>query len=568
MPMLVHDFIRRAVLRHGDRPALVDAHGTRSYNELWQRSARLAGGLQARGVGKGDRVVAVMNNRNEWVETDNAVSMIGAVRGRLNSRDGEREWTVTLADLTPKVVVSGPEFIPVLERIRAAGTVPAFELLTLGGGESYEDLIGRSRPAEPVPVAEDDVYLVFHTSGTTGRYKGAVYPHRAWFNTYRNILALFMGGLDHNDALLHVGPLSHQSGILTGPALYQGARSVMMEHFDPESFFKIVERERISRTILAPAVINMLANDPAAEKADLSSLKTIYYSGAPISPTVLRKAMQVFGPIFLQGYGSTEGGTIYNTILYPDEHVRALEHNPERLASCGRPVPFFDVRLASDDGQEVPTGEMGEVWVRGDAVSVRYWNQPEATAQAYEDGWFKMGDLAVRDDEGYITIVDRKHDMIVSGGLNVYPREVEDAIASHPGVREVAVISVPDEKWGEAVMACITPVPGAQPSLGDIQQHCRDVGLAGYKKPIHLELVDEIPKTAVGKLFRRALREKYWAAQPRQIGLAGGPGDQTPSLGRRGPAAPRGGPRPARQVRPRLLPGLLPVRPGAHRTLA
>lgn len=518
MPMLVHDFMHRAVQRHGDRPALVDAYRTLTYNEFWQRSARLAGGLQALGVGHGDRVVGVMNNRSEWVETDTAASMIGAIRGRLNARDGQREWTVTLEDLTPAVVVSGPEFEPVLERIRASGKVPSFELLTLGPGDSYEDLVGRSAPARPVPVAEDDTYLVFHTSGTTGRYKGAVYPHRAWFNTYRNILALIMGGLDHSDALLHVGPLSHQSGILTAPALYQGARSVMMEHFDPESFFDLVARERISCTILAPAVINMLASHPAAEKADLSSLKTIYYSGAPISPTVLRKAMEVFGPIFLQGYGSTEGGTVYNTILYPDEHVQALEHNPERLASCGRPVPFFDVKLAADDGREVPVGEMGEVWVRGDAASVRYWNQPEATAQAYEDGWFKMGDLARRDADGYITIVDRKNDMIVSGGLNVYPREVEDALASHPQVREVAVIGVPDQKWGEAVMACISPACGAQPTLAAIQQHCREYGLASYKKPIRLELVEEIPKTAVGKLFRRALREKYWADQSRRVG--------------------------------------------------
>jgi acyl-CoA synthetase (AMP-forming)/AMP-acid ligase II len=516
--MLVHDFMHRAVVRHGDRPALVDARGTLSYNELWQRSAQLAGGLQARGVRRGDRVVAVMNNRNEWVETDIAASMTGAVRGRLNARDGEREWTVTLQDLEPSIVVSGPEFTQTLQRIRAAGKVADFELLTLGEGESYEDLIGRSAPAEPAEVAEDDVYLVFHTSGTTGRYKGAVYLHRNWFNTYRNILALFMGGLDHTDALLHVGPLSHQSGILTGPALYQGTRSVMMEHFDPESFFEIVARERISRTILAPAIINMLANHPGAQKADLSSLKSIYYSGAPISPTVLRKAMEVFGPIFLQGYGSSEGGTVYNTILYPDEHVRALEHHPQRLASCGRPVPFFDVRVADDEGREVPAGEMGELQVRGDAVSIRYWNQPEATALAYQDGWFKMGDLAIRDAEGYITIVDRKNDMIVSGGLNVYPREVEDVIASHPAVLEVAVIGVPDEKWGEAVMACIAPVAGAQPTLADIQQHCREAGLAGYKKPLHLELVEEIPKTAVGKLFRRALREKHWAAQPRRVG--------------------------------------------------
>ncbi len=518
MPMIVHEFIRKAVIRHRDRPALVDSHGTLSYDELWERSARLGGGLQLIGVNKGDRVVAVMNNRNEWVETDIGVSMLGAVRGRLNARDGEREWTVTLEDLEPKVVVSGPEFVDTLERIRSSGKVGNFELLVLGDGESYEELIRGSAAIEPQPVAEDDIYLIFHTSGTTGRYKGAVYLHRNWFNTYRNIMALFMGGLDHTDALLHVGPLSHQSGIVIAPGLYQGARSVMMEHFDPESFFEVVERERISCTILAPAIINMLANHPSARAADISSLKTIYYSGSPISPTVLRKAMEVFGPIFLQGYGSTEGGTIYNTIMYPDEHVRALENNPERLSSCGRAVPFFDVRLTDNDGHEVPVGEIGEVRVRGDAASVRYWNQPDATAEAYQDGWFKMGDLAIRDEDGYITIVDRLNDMIVSGGLNVYPREVEDAIASYPGVLEVAVIGVPDEKWGEAVMACIALSSDITLTLEEVQEHCRKVGLAGYKKPVRLEIVEEIPKTAVGKLFRRVLREKFWAEQSRQVG--------------------------------------------------
>jgi acyl-CoA synthetase (AMP-forming)/AMP-acid ligase II len=517
MAMLVHDFMRKAVGRHRERIALVDARGSLTYNDLWRRSACLAGGLLARGVEKGDRVVAVMNNRNEWVEADIAVSMIGAIRGRLNARDGEREWTVTLQDLTPKVVVAGPEFVEALEAIRSSGQVGDFETLVLGEDGSYEHLIQGSTPVEPLAVDEDDIYLVFHTSGTTGRYKGAVYLQRNWFNTYRNIMALFMGGLDHTDALLHVGPLSHQSGILTAPALYQGARSVMMEHFTPESFFETVERERVTCTILAPAIINMVASHPLAKEADLSSLKAIYYSGAPISPTVLRKAMSVFGPVFLQGYGSTEGGTIYNTILYPDEHVDALERHPDRLASCGRPVPFFDVRLADDRGREVPVGEMGEIWVRGDAVSVRYWNQPEATAQAYEDGWFKMGDLAVRDQEGYVTIVDRKNDMIVSGGLNVYPREVEDAIASHPAVREVAVIGVPDDKWGEAVMACISSDGPAVLTLEDIQQHCLEVGLASYKKPLRLELVDEIPKTAVGKLFRRGLRERYWHGQSRRV---------------------------------------------------
>jgi acyl-CoA synthetase (AMP-forming)/AMP-acid ligase II len=228
--------------------------------------------------------------------------------------------------------------------------------------------------------------------------------------------------------------------------------------------------------------------------------------------------MDVFGPIFLQGYGSTEGGTIYNTILYPDEHVEALNHHPQRLSSAGRPVPFFDVKVANADGAEVGVGEIGELWVRGDAVSTEYWRQPEATANSYVDGWFRMGDLATRDQDGYITIVDRKNDMIISGGLNVYPREVEDVIAAHPAVNEVAVIGVPHDKWGEAVHACVSLRPGQALTLEELQRHCRDNHLASYKKPLSMEIVEEIPKTAVGKVFRRTLRERHWEGRSRRVG--------------------------------------------------
>jgi acyl-CoA synthetase (AMP-forming)/AMP-acid ligase II len=518
MAHLVHEFVESAVRRFADRIALVDDSGSLTYLQMWNRSRRLATALLDLGVAQGDRVVALMNNRNEWVELDNAVSMIGAVRGRLNSRDGAREFAWVLNDLTPKVVVTGPEFRAVIQDLIDSGQVPAARVIGLGDGGDYEKLIGDSAPFEPVAMSEDTPYLIFHTSGTTGYYKGAVYQHRNWVATYRNILATIMGDMGPDSALLHVGPLSHQSGILTAPALYRGARSVMLGHFDPKLLFDVVEREQITHTILAPAIINALANHPDAGNRDLSSLRCIYYSGSPIAPVVLRKAMEVFGPIFLQGYGSTEGGTIYNTVLYPDEHLDALENHPERLASCGRPSPFFDVRVAGEDGGEVPLGEMGELRVRGDAVSVGYWNQPEATASAYVDGWFRMGDLAVRSEGDFITVVDRKNDMIISGGLNVYPREVEDVISSHPSVNEVVVIGVPHEKWGEAVKACVSLQSGTSLTLEDLQTHCKAAGLANYKKPLSLDIVEEVPKTAVGKVFRRALREPYWKGQERKVG--------------------------------------------------
>jgi acyl-CoA synthetase (AMP-forming)/AMP-acid ligase II len=518
MVRLVHEFVESAVERFGDRTALVDDQGTLTYRQLWDRSRRLAGALAGVGVQLGDRVVALMNNRNEWVEVDNAVSMLGGIRGRLNNRDSAREFAFVLNDLRPTVVVTGPEFTDVITTLVDEGAVPKMQVLGLGPDGEYERVLAAAEPITPRPVSTDDPYLVFHTSGTTGHYKGAVYLHRNWLAVYRNILAEIMGDVGPDCALLHVGPLSHQSGILTSPGLFRGARSVMLATFDPVRVFQLIEEQGITHTILAPAIINALAGHPEAANHDLSSLRRIYYSGAPISPTVLRKAIDVFGPVFLQGYGSTEGGTIYNTILYPDEHVAALESHPDRLSSCGRPSAWFDVRLADDEGKEVPLGDMGEIWVRGDAVSQYYWEQPEATAAMYVDGWFRMGDLAVRDEHGYITIVDRKNDMIISGGLNVYPREVEDVVASHPAVREVAVIGVPHEKWGEAVMACVSLVDGGTLTLEELQEHCRAAGLASYKKPLSLDVVDEIPKTAVGKLFRRALREPYWEGQERRVG--------------------------------------------------
>ena len=514
--MLVHEFVHSAVRRFGGRTALADERGSLSYDEMWEHSTRLAGALVAHGVKPGDRVVAVMNNRNEWMEADLATSRAGAIRGRLNARDSVREFTWVLGDLAPTVVISGPEFTAQLADLRRSGQVPPFTLAGLDGG-GYEEWLAAGHEFSPVPVQASDPYGIFHTSGTTGRYKGAVYLHQSWLNIYRNILAMVMADLSDDCAVVHVAPLSHQSGMLVAPALYRGARSVILERFAPEAFFEAVEREKITHTILAPALINALANHPAARSHDLSSLRCIYYSGAPIAPTVLRRAIEVFGPVFLQGYGSTEGGALYNTIMFPDEHVEALRANPERLASCGRPVPFFDVKVADDDGHEVPTGDMGEVWVRGDAASSYYWNQPEATKEAYVDGWFRMGDLAVRDEAGFITIVDRKNDMIISGGLNVYPREVEDIISEHPAVLEVAVIGVPDDKWGEAVKACVSLRPGTTLELKDLQEHCRVAGLASYKKPLSLDVVDEIPKTPVGKLFRRALREPYWANEKRKV---------------------------------------------------
>ncbi|HUZ32942.1 MAG TPA: AMP-binding protein, partial [Xanthobacteraceae bacterium] len=309
------------------------------------------------------------------------------------------------------------------------------------------------------------------------------------------------------------------SGLLIVPGLFRGARSVMLEHFTPDAFFDAVDRHAITHTILAPTVINMLTMALEATPRNVSMLKRIYYASSPIAPAVLTRAIRAFGgPIFLQGYGSTESGALFNSILYPEEHVEALTHNPQRLASCGRAVAFFDVDLRDSDGSPTPAGEPGEIWVRGDAMSQSYWRRPETTAESYTDGWFRTGDMATRDPEGYITILDRKHDMIISGGFNVYPHSVEDVIAEHSAVAEVAVIGVPDAKWGEAVKACVVLRPQTALCLKGLQDHCAAKGLAPYKKPLSLDILEQIPKTAVGKISRRLLRESYWQEQERRVG--------------------------------------------------
>ena len=517
MAQLAHEIIESAVQRFGDSVALVDEFGSRTYRQLWDRTRRLATVLQDLGVAPGDRVTAVMHNRGEWAEVEYAASLVGGVRTRLNARDGAREYVAVLCDLAPTVIVAGPEFTGVLEELMRTGQVPQARILTLGDGGDYEQLIGAAEPGDPVPLSPDAPCVVFHTSGTTGVYKGVIYTHRNVIAIYRNILATVVSDMGPESVLLHVGPLSHQSGLLVVPGLVRGARSLVHSQFDAKKFLDAVENQKVTHTLLAPAIINALCNDPDVRRRDLSSLRCIYYSGSPIAPGVLRKALDIFGPIFQQGYGSTEGGALYSTIMYPNEHVDALANNPELLSSCGRPALFFDVKIADDDGFEVPLGQMGELWVRGDAVSVGYWNNRKATEAAYVDGWFRTGDFAIRATNDFITIVDRKHDMIVSGGLNVYPREVEDVIAEHPAVNEVAVIGVPDERWGEAVKACVSLHPGAMLTLDELQSFCKSAGLANYKKPLSLDVVGEIPKTAAGKVFRRTLREPYWVGHERRV---------------------------------------------------
>lgn len=518
MVATVAELARVGALRHGDRIAVVDSTRRLTFSQVWDRAARLARGFVDQGMAVGDRVVILTGNRSEWLETDLAITLAGLTRGRLNARDSAREFAAVLGDLEPKAVVVAPRFQSVIgEVLESLNMTKSCLLLVVGPGSRYERWIESHPPIAAPRATAGGLYCASHSAGTSGNYKAAMYTHERWVNVQRNILACLIGGTRAPASFLHAGPVSHQSGVPIWSLFFAGFTSVIMDKFDPEAFLRSVEVHRVTHTILVPTMVNQIVEYAGGARSELASLSSLWYSGSPMSEQHVEAALEVFGPILLQGYGGSDSGCMYNTILYPEDHVAALKRRPLRLSSCGRPIPFFDIELMDPQSRPVAAGEPGEIWVRGDAIASGYWNRPELTAQAFAGGWFRTGDIATRDEEGYVTIADRKNDMIISGGLNVYPREVEDVVRRHPSVKDVVVVSAPDDRWGEAVTACVALVEGASLTLSDVQIHCRELGLASYKKPLRLEIVTEIPISAAGKPLRRHLREPLWAHRQRLV---------------------------------------------------
>jgi fatty-acyl-CoA synthase len=359
-------------------------------------------------------------------------------------------------------------------------------------------------------VRPDDVVAIFYTGGTTGRPKGVVHGHTSLVANTTIELAEF----EWADPLrfLIATPISHAGFAFLLPVLLRGGTIVLRDGFSPESFLEDVRRHQITGTFLVPTMISALLDSPALEGFDASSLQMIVYGAAPISPARLAHAVRRFGPVFIQLFGQTEAPNVIAVL-------RKADHVPERLdrlASCGVPVAALDVQLLDDAGRPVARGSVGEICVRGPLVMRGYWNRPEETAEALADGWLHTGDLAVMDDEGFLTIVDRKKDMVISGGFNVYPREVEDALATHPAVRASIVIGVPDAKWGEAVTAYVVP-RGEPPAPSVLMEHVKSLKGAVYA-PKAIEFLAELPLTPLGKPDRKALRARHWQGRERQVG--------------------------------------------------
>lgn len=478
------------------RTALVHGEQSTDYRTLHTRTMRLAHALRARGVRRGDRIAYLGPNHPSYLETLFAAGTLGAVFVPLNTRLAGPEIAYQLSDSGAKALVYGPSHAGLVAGLPGSTDVRTYVEV---GAEYEAALASASEEAIDEPVSPDDTCIIMYTSGTTGRPKGAMLTHANL--TWNAINVLVDTDLIADERALVSAPLFHTAGLnmLTLPVLLKGGTCVLVEAFDPAATFDLIERHRITFMFGVPTMFEQVARHPRWAGADLSSLRILTCGGSPVS-TPLIAAYQERGLTFLQGYGMTEAS--------PGTLFLDAEHALSKAGSAGVPHFFSDVRVVKPDLTLAEVGETGEVHVRGPHVMPGYWGLPEETAASFADGWFRSGDAARIDEDGYVHIVDRIKDMIISGGENVYPAEIEDLLLSHPDIVECAVIGVPDDKWGEVPRAVVVPREGASLDADEVLASLSG-RLAKYKIPKSVVIADELPRTASGKLLKSRVRTRY-----------------------------------------------------------
>jgi fatty-acyl-CoA synthase len=488
-----------------DRIAVLHGDTARTYAELDDRRRRLAGGLRDLGVGRGDRVAYLGPNDPALLETLFATASLGGVFVPLNWRLTAPELAYIAADCGASVLVHAPDLAATAEAVAGDGTTAVRRRVALGAG--FEALAGSrpdagGPPSLDEPVALDDPAVVIYTSGTTGRPKGATLSHGNVTWNCANVLIDTDVGSD--EVALVCAPLFHVAALnmVAMPMVMKGGTTILTGQFDPAGALELIERHRVTVMFGVPAMFNAMAQTPGFASADLSSLRRLLCGGAPVPLSTIRIYLDRGVP-FLQGYGMTETA--------PGALFLGAGRAAEKAGTAGVPSFFTDVRVVRPDGTDAPPGEKGEVVVAGPNVMLGYWNRPDATAAVMDGEWFRSGDVAVVDDEGYVTIVDRMKDLIISGGENIYPAEVEDALYSHPGVAECAVIGVPDERWGEVGRAIVVPRPEAAADGLDERALLDHLGgrLARYKVPRSVIFADSLPRSGAGKVLKQRLRDAF-----------------------------------------------------------
>ncbi|GAB5413951.1 MAG: long-chain fatty acid--CoA ligase [Congregibacter sp.] len=500
--------------------ALIDPHSDRrvTYAELDERVRRLANGLvRGLGISKGDRVAILSKNCVEYMEVIFACARSGLIAQPLNWRLSSEELERIIKDGEPAALISSPEYHEVATALVTRCDVAHHLNLGDADGGAYEALLAASSDDEPDPndeIGGDDPTLILYTGGTTGQSKGALHTHHS----------LYMGMLNQTvaerivptDVYMLTGQMFHIPVALAMNYMAHGCPVVLI-NFDAQLALELIEREGVTAFLGVTTMLNWMMAVEGFENYDLSSLRNIQYGGGPMPRSVVAAALKAFPCTLIQGYGQTEGTTM--SFLSQEDHTRALDgDHPERLASCGREGFVTRIRLVDDEGKDVPRDGQtpGEILVRSEANMVGYWRRPDLTEKAFRDGWMCTGDVATWDADGYIFIVDRAKDMIISGGENIYSTQVEAAIQEHPAVLESAVFGVPDDEWGEAVKAAVVLKPGMQASAEEIiataAQH-----LASYQKPKSIDFVESLPKAPTGKILKRELRDPYWQDRDTQV---------------------------------------------------
>ena len=528
MSMIAGSELTWAARQYRGREAVIFGDRRLTYDYINRRANKFANMLRGLGLGNNDRVAVLLNNSVASVETVFGGSKSGTTYVALNARHTAVEHLAILRDAAPRAIVAGPEFEDVITSI--AADVPGLEAVVgLGwsyrGGGEYERLMDMASDREPaVRVNLDDHLRLIYTSGTTGRPKGIVYSWRRYHERTNNFFAALEYQLGVDESMIHVGPLTHAAGNYLFPYYLRGARNVVMSRFDPEAMQDTIARERITHLLLVPTMMVRLLDALDRRRFDLSSICRINYGTAPTPVDTLRRGIEAFGPVFREHYGLSECPQPV-TLLYPHEHVlEGSEKETARLASCGRPTMNINLAIHDPEGRELAPGEVGEIAIEASGVAaVEYWRSPETREETVRNGWLYTGDLGWMDEDGFLFIVGRSKDMIVSGGFNVYSREVEEVLIAHPGVLEAAVVGVPDPEWGEAVCAFVAPKRGAVLVAESVTAHCAG-RIAGYKKPRFVELVDRLPRNSAGKIDKNAMRRLFFERHPERDDRGGAVG--------------------------------------------
>lgn len=477
-----------AAERFADRPCVTDLdRGTsHTYAEVAARAAATAGALRARGLRPGDRVAVLLHNGQDYVDVFLGAIAAGLLVVPLNVRLTTEDYRHMLTDSGSRVLVTSPDFLdrlPTVDGLEVVvpGTLPPTTL-------------------RPVPARDTDVATLMYTSGTTGSPKAVMLTHGSWRSVATTAIDVL--GMTDGEVTLHVAPLTHGAGFLLLPTFMTGGHNLLCRSYDAARTATLLHTHGVTGMFVVPSMIRMLLDALPPDHVVPSSFRRLYYAGSPIDPGTLREATEVFGGRLVQSFAQMESPMFF-TILDQDDHRRAVRDDT-LIRSAGRVLPGVELRIATDTGLPLPAGAAGEILARAPQTMAGYWQRPEATAAALQDGWLHTGDVGYLDTDGYLYLVDRKKDMIVTGGSNVYAREVEEVLLALPGVREAAVVGLPHRVWGEAVTAVLVGDPRSEE---EVLAGCRAT-LAGYRVPKRVVWVEELPRNAYGKVLKRRLREE------------------------------------------------------------